>query len=276
MKLTKKLRFLFSLTALLVCMCMSTVAVNADTLGDYAVETTTSADSLEKYAGGKISLADAKTLVQNYVSLVQQLSTMTESEREYVEDYSSQPQTVAIIQAYNKSVDTEKYGAFVSSKDDVKVVENKDEDGTDAVDVTVTLAFEKKDYILTLHVDCFDTIGASVNTVTIKAKGEGEESLVEKMADAAGNTLMGMGTVFLVLIFISLLISCFKFIPQIMDKLSKKPSVGEKPEVVEEISETVTANEEDDSELIAVIAAAIAASEQTSTDSFVVRSIRRR
>ena len=80
MKLTKKLRFLFSLTALLVCMCMSTVAVNADTLGDYAVETTTSADSLEKYAGGKISLADAKTLVQNYVSLVQQLSTMTESD----------------------------------------------------------------------------------------------------------------------------------------------------------------------------------------------------
>ena len=146
MKLTKKLRFLFSLTALLVCMCMSTVAVNADTLGDYAVETTTSADSLKTYAGGKISLADAKTLVQNYVSLVQQLSTMTESEREYVEEnYSSQPQTVAIIQAYNKSVDTEKYGAFVSSKDDVKVVENKDEDGTDAVDVTVTLAFEKKD-----------------------------------------------------------------------------------------------------------------------------------
>ena len=132
------------------------------------------------------------------------------------------------------------------------------------------MAFEKKDYILTLHVDCFDTIGASVNTVTIKAKGEGEESLGEKMADAAGNTLMGMGTVFLVLIFISLLISCFKFIPQIMDKLSKKS------EVVEEISETVTANEEDDSELIAVIAAAIAASEQTSTDSFVVRSIRRR
>ena len=264
MKLTKKLRFLFSLTALLVCMCMSTVAVNADTLSDYAAETTTSADSLETYAGGKISLADAKTLVQNYVSLVQQLSTMTESEREYVEEnYSSQPQTVAIIQAYNKSVDTEKYGAFVSSKDDVKVVENKDEDGTDAVDVT-------------LHVDCFDTIGASVDTVTIKAKGEGEESLGEKMANAAGNTLMGMGTVFLVLIFISLLISCFKFIPQIMDKFTKKPSVEEKPEVVEETSETVTANEEDDSELIAVIAAAIAASEQTSTDSFVVRSIRRR
>ena len=277
MKLTKKLRFLFSLTALLVCMCMSTVAVNADTLSDYAAETTTSADSLETYAGGKISLADAKTLVQNYVSLVQQLSTMTESEREYVEEnYSSQPQTVAIIQAYNKSVDTEKYGAFVSSKDDVKVVENKDEDGTDAVDVTVTFAFEKKDYILTLHVDCFDTIGASVDTVTIKAKGEGEESLGEKMANAAGNTLMGMGTVFLVLIFISLLISCFKFIPQIMDKFTKKPSVEEKPEVVEETSETVTANEEDDSELIAVIAAAIAASEQTSTDSFVVRSIRRR
>ena len=90
------------------------------------------------------------------------------------------------------------------------------------------------------------------------------------------NNGMIVGTVFLVLIFISLLISCFKFIPQIMDKFTKKPSVEEKPEVVEETSETVTANEEDDSELIAVIAAAIAASEQTSTDSFVVRSIRRR
>ena len=86
MKLTKKLRFLFSLTALLVCMCMSTVAVNADTLSDYAAETTTSADSLETYAGGKFSLADAKTLVQNYVSLVQQLSAMSDSERAYVEE----------------------------------------------------------------------------------------------------------------------------------------------------------------------------------------------
>ena len=43
-------------------------------------------------------------------------------------------------------------------------------------------------------------------------------------------------------------------------------------EVVDSDSENLT----DDYELIAVIAAAIAASENTSTDSFVVRSIRRR
>lgn len=277
MKLTKRLRYLFSLAALLVCMCMSSVAVYADTLdySDYMVESTTSADSLETYAGGKISLADAKSLVESYVSLVQQLSAMSESEIAYIEEsYASNVQTAAIVNAYKESIDTEKYGQFVSSKGDVKVAETK-EDGTDAVDVTVTLVFEKKDYVLTLHVDCFDTLGTVVDTVSIKSAGEGEESMKEKMLDAAGNTVMGMGTVFVVLVFISLLISAFKFIPQIMEKLSGKSSAKEDEIIVEE-KEDITMAANDDSELIAVIAAAIAASEHTSTDSFVVRSIRRR
>lgn len=278
MKLTKKLRYLFSLAALLICMCMSSVAVFADTLdySDYLTEATTSADSLETYAGGKISLADAKSLVESYVSLVQQLSVMSESEIAYIEEsYASNVQTAAIVKAYKDGVDTEKYGKFVSAKGDVKVVETKEEDGTDAVDVTVTLAFEKKDYVLTLHVDCFDTLGTVVDTVSIKSADEGNESMKDRMLDAAGNTVMGMGTVFIVLIFISLLISAFKFIPQIMDKLSgKAPAMDDVPVVEEKEDVAVAVN--DDSELIAVIAAAIAASEQTSTDSFVVRSIRRR
>lgn len=98
----------------------------------------------------------------------------------------------------------------------------------------------------------------------------------EKMAKAAMNTLMGMGTVFLVLIFISLLISCFKFIRVFEDKMKAKqaaaapaPAPAAAP-VVEEEEELV-----DDLELVAVITAAIAAATNSSTDGLVVRSIKR-
>lgn len=101
-------------------------------------------------------------------------------------------------------------------------------------------------------------------------------SLGEKMEKAALNTLLGMGTVFVVLILISLIISLFGFIPKIQAAFSKKPA-----ETKETKTESVTApvvEEElsDDLELVAVISAAIAAYEGSgSTDGFVVRSIRK-
>ncbi len=104
-------------------------------------------------------------------------------------------------------------------------------------------------------------------------------SFGELMAKAAMNTLLGMGTVFVVLILISLIISCFTFIPKIQAAFVKKPQQAEKP-VETAVPEPVLAVEEetaDDLELVAVIAAAIAASEgAASTDGFVVRSIRKR
>lgn len=91
------------------------------------------------------------------------------------------------------------------------------------------------------------------------------------------NTLLGMGTVFVVLIFICLLISCFKYIPKLQDKFSKKTA----PEPAKAAPAPVTAvleeeeEPEDDLELAAVITAAVAASMGSSTDGFVVRSIKR-
>ena len=91
------------------------------------------------------------------------------------------------------------------------------------------------------------------------------------------NTLLGMGTVFVVLIFICLLISCFKYIPKLQDKFSKKAA----PEPAKAAPAPVTAaleeeaEAEDDLELVAVITAAVAASMGSSTDGFVVRSIKR-
>lgn len=104
-------------------------------------------------------------------------------------------------------------------------------------------------------------------------------SLGEKMEKAGMNTLMGMGTVFVVLILISLIISCFKVIPYLQNK---KANAGAKKEekadpVVEQIEQREeTAQLTDDLELVAVISAAIAATEGTSADGFVVRSIHRR
>ena len=110
-----------------------------------------------------------------------------------------------------------------------------------------------------------------------------EKEMGELMGDAALNTLIGMGTVFVVLILISGIISCFKIIPTLQKKAEAKKAAGAK---AEESAGTAVALEqapaqqeaaEDDLELAAVIAAAVAAYEGAgSADGYVVRSIRRR
>lgn len=106
-----------------------------------------------------------------------------------------------------------------------------------------------------------------------------EYSFGEKMEKAALNTILGMGTVFAVLILISLIIGCFGFIPKIQAKFDKKSKKEEvKKAAVDNTIAQIIEKEElsDDYELVAVIAAAIAASEgASSADGFVVRSIRR-
>lgn len=109
-----------------------------------------------------------------------------------------------------------------------------------------------------------------------------KSSMGELMGRAALNTLIGMGTVFAVLILISLIISAFRIIPRIQKNMAEKKAAKENNTGVEnavaQIVEQETAVEEtDDLELVAVIAAAVAACEgAVSTDGFVVRSIRRR
>lgn len=104
-------------------------------------------------------------------------------------------------------------------------------------------------------------------------------STSELMAKAGINTMIGMGTVFIILILISIIISCFGVIPKIQAAFAKKEQVKDaKKESVDNAIAGIIEREEveDDTELIAVIAAAIAASEgASSTDGFVVRSIRK-
>lgn len=101
-------------------------------------------------------------------------------------------------------------------------------------------------------------------------------SMGEIMEKAALNTLLGMGTVFVVLILISLIISLFGLIPKLQTK--KKEEKAETSVKTDPVVSQIVEKEElsDDLELVAVISAAIAAYEGSgSTDGFVVRSIRK-
>lgn len=107
-------------------------------------------------------------------------------------------------------------------------------------------------------------------------------SFGEKMTKAALNTLLGMGTVFIVLIFMCFVIYGFGLIPKVQNAMAKKKASGAevKKEAVDNTIAQIAEREEDelsdDLELVAVISAAIAASEgAASTDGFVVRSIKR-
>lgn len=116
----------------------------------------------------------------------------------------------------------------------------------------------------------------------IYTKGE----LLEK---AAGNTAIGMGTVFVVLIFISFIISLLKYVPKLFgqdegtgNKKNEKKQASAASASAVSASPAAVAAETDDDELYAVITAAVLAAQQEkgpvhtdSKDKLVVRSIRR-
>lgn len=137
-----------------------------------------------------------------------------------------------------------------------------------SVTTVLTEKFEKRSVILTINYDSEMTV-TSITTDVIYSTNE-------IMKKAGLNTIMGIGTVFCILILISLLISCFSLIPKIQAFFEKKEQVQEDVSVQSETAPAVEENLTDDLELVAVISAAIAASTGTSTDSFVVRTIKRR
>ncbi|WP_461812034.1 OadG family transporter subunit [Faecalimonas sp.] len=98
----------------------------------------------------------------------------------------------------------------------------------------------------------------------------------EILKKAGMNTVLGMGTVFIVLIFLAFIISLLKYIPAITGKFGKKEECEKVVETKSTIVEETKTSSVDDLELVAVITAAIAAETGTSSDGFVVRSIKRR
>lgn len=139
------------------------------------------------------------------------------------------------------------------------------------VTATLTIDYSKRDAEMVFVFNARDLEIQAINAQPVYSLGE-------TMQKAALNTVMGIGIVFVILILISLIIYSFKIIPYLQKKLQKKE--GPKVEIInanDGKTETLDdVNVTDDLELIAVISAAIAASTGSSTDSFVVRSIKRR
>lgn len=120
-----------------------------------------------------------------------------------------------------------------------------------------------------------------LESITAEEIVEEKPSLGESMANAGINTLLGMGTVFVMLIVMAYIISLMKYIPKLLASKQKAPepvatAIPATP--VPPIPESVPVQEDlsNDEELVAVISAAIAAYEgEASVDGFVVRSIRK-
>ncbi len=137
------------------------------------------------------------------------------------------------------------------------------------VSVSVPAKFEKNTGTLTLVYNYDKTTGKLLLAYTQIAEAE---TFAGNMKGAVINTIMGVGMVFAVLIFLIFVISSMKYVNLIGRKKEEPKKAAPQPApVAPVVEEDVT----DDLELVAVIAAAIAASENTSTDSFVVRSIKK-
>ena len=195
-----------------------------------------------------------------------QLVNLTDEGRANIQ-YSGNEDAIALLESWDEATegleDYQGLGEFTITKTQETVTAEQIIKYTGR-DVIITYVYEYN--YETKSLELTDTNADKVYT------------LGEKMSKAGLNTLMGMGTVFVVLILISLIIYCFRFISVIQDKIANRKSGTAKAEddVVDQISQREEQQLTDDLELVAVISAAIAASEGTSTDGFVVRSIHRR
>ena len=139
----------------------------------------------------------------------------------------------------------------------------------DQYTATVPVEFEKEDAEFVYVFDDLSTMAPSSVSVNI------QYSLATTLKNAALNTVMGLGTVFVVLAVLIFLISLFKYIPGSAAAKKKEEPAAAPAKAPAPVPAPVQTPACDDKELAAVIAAAIAASEGTSPDGFVVRSIRK-
>ena len=148
-------------------------------------------------------------------------------------------------------------------------------------------SFTKKEGTVTVRVkgskhdaDVVFTMESSDQSYTVTGITTNVEySMTEKIQQAGMNTLLGMGTTFAVLILLALVIALFgKIVGGASNKAAASKAAAQPAAAPAVAAPAAPETEElaDDMELVAVIAAAIAAFEgKQSTDGFVVRSIRK-
>ena len=205
--------------------------------------------------------------VANYKSaaetLISQIAGFSDEE---IETYLAQNDafTTATMESW-KGVKDE-LGAYSSI-----VSQDVEKDG-DVVTISTVAQFEKAKADVVLMLDLGQQMYTSM-TYSV------QYSLAANMQRAGMNTLMGIGIVFLMLVFLSFVIGLFKYIEKfrMSQEESRRGSTESRRGTCTGNRQSEAADEDfaDDLELVAVISAAIAAYENTSGDSFVVRSIKK-
>lgn len=170
------------------------------------------------------------------------------------------------------------------------------EDGSYTIIIPVTFDEGEMLYLMNLNMATQEIRAQFADSSAMDTE---DSSISGLLQSASVNTAVGMGTVFVVLIFISLIIYCFKYLHQWEEgkkgaeakKASASASAaaksapaaapssaaapaGDKDEELAAVMAAAIAASEDE-DLVAVITAAIAAYEGTSSNGLVVRSIRR-
>ena len=222
---------------------------------------------------------------------------MSDGAKSYLEQfasYSDEDLAAQLKQAEKQknTVIESAISSWTSSKDDLGkmgeiqsvTVERADDDSYTAV---VQASFEKRN--LTFSLTAEESVSSGTSLVPTELSFVVNYSFGEKMEKAALNTLMGMGTVFLVLIFISLIISSFKKVNEIEANVKAKKAGAEAPAAAPAPVQTAApaaapartaapaaGNAANDGELVAVITAAIAAATGVPADSVNIRSITRK
>lgn len=224
----------------------------------------TLAMSVCAFAADTVTEDEAANYKSAAETLISQIAGFSDEE---IENYLAQDDafTTATMESW-KSVKGE-LGAYSSI-----VSQDVEKDG-DVVTISTVAQFEKAKADVVLMLDLGQQMYTSM-TYSV------QYSLAANMQRAGMNTLMGIGIVFLMLVFLSFVIGLFKYIEKFQN-VGKKKAAEEAPKAEEApapaIAQSEAADEDfaDDLELVAVISAAIAAYENTSGDSFVVRSIKK-
>ena len=218
----------------------------------------TACGNKEEVTYGGFTAKDFENNLQTYMS---QLEGIGESDIDgYIEYYKTTDEiTCAVLEDWKECVSQK--GEFVGFSDF-----SLDKSGK-TLTATLVTDYSNRDLklIFVFNANHVENGPTAINVEPVYTLGE-------TMQKAGLNTVMGILIVFTMLVVMSLIISLFKFIPDIKRAFSGQSKAPEAP--VAAAAAPVSVN--DDLELIAVIAAAIAASTGASTDSFVVRSIKKR
>ncbi len=211
-----------------------------------------------------VSTGDVDGLLANY-SNVELGDVFTSTYSQYFSDYSFACEGKAVNGALTSFRSGQEAMGSIQAGKPVSVVD----DDTIIVTVPVTGGNASGSVELIFTNDIYLTMTSCTLNM--------DETKGQLMTKAALNTLLGMGTVFVVLILISIIISAFGLIPKLQASLAPKKNAAIPAPAAVPTPAPVVQEEElsDDMELVAVIAAAIAAYEGTSVEGFQVRSIKR-